>query len=99
MGKLVILSSNTGEGHNSAAVAIHDAATAAGIHASIRRPVEESGHGARALGSLYNSLLTRKPQWMKSYLRFIDFIRPNDRDFVYRGVRRFIERFLDFERP
>jgi processive 1,2-diacylglycerol beta-glucosyltransferase len=100
MKKLLILSSNTGEGHNSAANAIHSAAAAAGIMSSIRKPLEESGHHiARVLGGLYNTLLTRKPQWMTNYLRLIDFIRPNDRDFVYVGVRRFMERFLDAERP
>jgi UDP-N-acetylglucosamine:LPS N-acetylglucosamine transferase len=61
--------------------------------------VEESGHLARTLGDLYNALLTRKPHWMTKYLRLIDFIRPNDREFLYRGVRRFIERFLSDERP
>jgi processive 1,2-diacylglycerol beta-glucosyltransferase len=99
MKKLLILSSNTGEGHNSAAAAIHSAATAAGIKSSIRKPLEESGHVARVLGSLYNTLLMRKPQWMKSYLRLIDFFRPNDSDLVYRGVRGYMERCFDEERP
>src|SRR5436189_6377731 len=100
MKKLLILSSNTGEGHNSVAAAIQSTATAAGIKTSIRKPLEESGHITRALGSFYNMLLTRKPQWMTSYLRLIDFLRPNDREFLYhRGVRKFIERFLDSECP
>ena len=99
MQKLLILSSNTGEGHNSAASAIKTAAAAAGLECSIRKPLEESGHLARKLGNLYNALLTRRPQWMNSYLRFIDVVRPNDREFLYRSVRRFIERFLDTERP
>src|SRR6476660_1343676 len=99
MRKLLILSSNTGEGHNSAAAAIQSAAAAVGISSTIRQPVEESGHLARTLGDLYNALLTRKPQWMTNYLRLIDFIRPNDREFLYRRERRFIGQFLESTRP
>lgn len=99
MPKVLILSSDTGEGHNSAAAAVRAAAIVAGIQASIRKPLEESGHLARTLGGLYNTLLTRKPQWMTSYLRLIDFIRPNDREVIFKSVRRFVEKFLEAERP
>jgi UDP-N-acetylglucosamine:LPS N-acetylglucosamine transferase len=99
MQKLLILSSNTGEGHNSAAAAIQAAAAAAGLQSSIRKPLEESGHVARRLANLYNTLLTRRPQWMTNYLRLIDFLRPNEREFLYRTVRRFIETFLETEKP
>ena len=99
MKKLLILSSDTGEGHNSAAAAIHGAARAAGWTPSIRKPLEESGNVNRALGNFYNTLLKRKPQWMTAYLRLIDKVRPNDRDFLYRRVRKFIGRFLDSEHP
>src|SRR4029079_8471734 len=97
--KLLILSSNTGEGHNSAAAAIASAGISAGMDVSIRRPLEESGRVNRALGNFYNTLLKRKPQWMTGYLRLIDFIRPNDREFLYKRERRFIGRFLDSCRP
>src|SRR3982750_657853 len=99
MTKLVILSSNTGEGHNSAAAAIASAATGAGMDVSIRKPLEESGRINRSLGNFYNTLLTRKPQWMTAYLRLVAKIRPNGRDFLYHRVKRFIGRFIDSERP
>jgi len=99
MRKLLILSSNTGEGHNSAAAAIQSSARAAGLEPSIRKPLEESGTFNRTLGSVYNSLLTRRPQWMSSYLRFIDFFRPNDREYLYRCFQGFMTRFIDSERP
>jgi processive 1,2-diacylglycerol beta-glucosyltransferase len=99
MTKLLLLSSNTGEGHNSAASAIQSVAKGGGMDATIRRPLEESGCINTALADLYNTLLTRRPQWMTSYLRLIDFLRPNDRDFLYRSVHRFIARFLESERP
>src|SRR5437870_4781915 len=99
MSKLLILSSNTGEGHNSAASAIQYAADAAGIDTSTRRPLEESGRINRTLGSFYNTLLKRKPQWMTAYLRLIDIVRPNERDFLYRTVRKFVSKLVRFEDP
>ncbi len=99
MASLLILSSNTGEGHNSAASAIQFSARAAGLDATIRRPLEESGALNRALGGFYNTLLTRRPQWMTAYLWLIDRVRPNDREFLYRRETRFIARFLDSAKP
>jgi UDP-N-acetylglucosamine:LPS N-acetylglucosamine transferase len=99
MPKLLILSSDTGEGHNSAASAILVAAQAVGFVTSIRKPLEESGSIVRGLGSFYNVLLTRKPEWMTKYLWVIDRARPNERDLLYSRVRSFIDRFLGSERP
>jgi len=62
MAKLLILSSDTGEGHNSAAAALELAASAAGLNVSIRKPLEESGKINRTMGQLYNTLLARRPQ-------------------------------------
>ena len=64
MAKLLILSSDTGEGHNSAAAALELAATSAGLNVSIRKPLEESGKVNRSMGKLYKTLLARRPQWM-----------------------------------
>jgi processive 1,2-diacylglycerol beta-glucosyltransferase len=99
MTKLLILSSDTGEGHNSAAAAIESAAKSAGFLTSIRKPLEESTRLNRALAGFYNTLLRRRPQWMRLYFRMIDRIRPNERDFFYSKVRRYIGRFIDEERP
>src|SRR5689334_12106899 len=99
MANLLILSSDTGEGHNSAAAAIRLAAGAGGLTATIRKPLEESGAVNRALGRFYNALLTKRPQWMNAYLWLVDRARPNERDVLYRRERKFIARFLDSAKP
>src|SRR5712692_4245721 len=99
MTKLLILSSDTGEGHNSAAAAIESAAKSAGFLSSIRKPLEESTKLNGALAGFYNTLLRRGPQWMRLYFRLIDTLRPNERDFFYSKVRPYIGRFIDKETP
>jgi UDP-N-acetylglucosamine:LPS N-acetylglucosamine transferase len=99
MTKLLILSSDTGEGHNSAAAALQLAATEAGVAVSIRKPLEESGKLNRSMGKLYNSLLAHRPQWMTRYFWLIDRFRPNERDIFYSKAREFIAQFLDSEKP
>jgi UDP-N-acetylglucosamine:LPS N-acetylglucosamine transferase len=100
MSKLLILSSDTGEGHNSVAAAIENAARSVGFEARIRKPLEESTRLNRTFANFYNVLLTRRPQWMSWYFSLIGRIRPNERDFCYtRGVRDFIGRFLQSEDP
>ncbi|HYR92439.1 MAG TPA: glycosyltransferase [Terriglobia bacterium] len=99
MTKLLILSSDTGEGHNSAAAAIEDAARTAGLSVKIRKPLEESTRVNRSLANFYNILLTHRPQWMGWYFRLIDGARPNERDFFYSKVRRYVGRFIESESP
>jgi processive 1,2-diacylglycerol beta-glucosyltransferase len=99
MAKLLILSSDTGEGHNSAAAALELAASAAGLNVSIRKPLEESGKVNRSMGKLYNTLLARRPQWMHRYFWLIDHCRPNERDMFYTKAREFIGQFLESENP
>jgi processive 1,2-diacylglycerol beta-glucosyltransferase len=99
MTKLLILSSDTGEGHNSAAAAIENAARSAGFEARIRKPLEESTAINRSLANFYNILLTHRPQWMSWYFRFIDGMRPNEREFLYHKVRGYVGRFIDRESP
>ena len=99
MTKLLILSSDTGEGHNSAATAIAHAARAGGLQATIRRPLEESTSVNRSLANFYNTLLTHRPQWMGWYFRLINTARPNEREFFYSRVRSYIGRFIESESP
>src|SRR5579871_5561974 len=99
MTKLLILSSDTGEGHNSAAAAIEKAATSAGIQAKIRKPLEESARVNRSFANLYNTLLRHRPQWMGGYFRLINSFRPNENRFAYSKVRRYIGRFIESEDP
>ena len=99
MAKLLILSSDTGEGHNSAARALEATAAAAGLNVSVRKPLEESGKINRALGVLYNAILTRCPHRMSNYFWLVDRCRPNERNFLYANSRKFIGQFLDSEQP
>ena len=99
MTKLLILSSDTGEGYNSVAAAVESAARSAGFQVQIRKPLEESTKINRSLANMYNLLLTYRPQWMSRYFRFIDRARPNEREFFYTKVRQYIGRFIEAERP
>ena len=99
MTKLLILSSDTGEGHNSVASALEGTAKAAGLEVSVRKPAEDSGRFNRMLGRTYNAVLARRPEWMGRYFRLVEYSRPNERDFLYKFARRFIGDFLASERP
>ena len=99
MMKLLILSSDTGEGHNSAADAIQNAAQKSRLHVSVRKPLEESSAMNRLLGGFYNTLLQYRPQWMTWYFRFINWSRPNERDIFYQRVLPYIRRLVESEQP
>ena len=99
--KILIISSDTGGGHRSAAAAI-----VAGVQKfldsesyAIRvvRAIEESHHLADKLVRLYNWLLRNRQHWMKYYYWFINRIRPDTREFFHRRcvgyVRELFERW------
>lgn len=86
--KILIISSDTGGGHRSAAAAI-----VAGVQAFVKgesyairviRAVEESHHLAAKMVALYNWLLRNKQHWMKYYYWLINRFRPDTREFFYR---------------
>src|SRR5262245_32838925 len=99
MAKLLILSSDTGEGHNSAAAAIENAARSAGFQTQIRKPLEESTRLNKSFAAFYNFLLAHRPQWMGGYFSILDSLRPNERDFFYSKVREYVCRFVAAHRP
>jgi processive 1,2-diacylglycerol beta-glucosyltransferase len=99
MARLLILSSDTGEGHNSAANAIQRAARTAGWEVSIRKPSDESTSGNRSLNGLYNFLLTHRPGLIGLLANAIDRFKPNEADFWYRRVREYIRGFVTSETP
>src|SRR5262249_3430808 len=99
MSRLLILSSDTGEGHNSAAAAIAHAAQSAGFQTKVRKPLEESTKVNRSLGNFYNTLLRYRPQMVSWYFKLIDAIRPNERECFYNRLQGFIAEFLELERP
>ena len=85
--KILIISSDTGGGHRSAAAAI-----VAGIESFVKgesyairvvRAVEESAAIAARLVQLYNWLLRNKQHWMKYYYWALNLIRPETREFFH----------------
>jgi processive 1,2-diacylglycerol beta-glucosyltransferase len=85
--KILIISSDTGGGHRSAAAAI-----VAGIESFVKgesyavrvvRAIEESHHLAAKLVALYNWLLRNKQHWMKYYYWLINRFRPETREFFH----------------
>jgi UDP-N-acetylglucosamine:LPS N-acetylglucosamine transferase len=99
--KILIISSDTGGGHRSAAAAI-----VAGVHkffdgesyaVRVVRAVEESHHLADKLVRLYNWILRNRQHWMKYYYWIINRIRPDTRQFFHKRcvgyVRDLFERW------
>ena len=99
--KILIISSDTGGGHRSAAAAI-----VAGIERFVKgesyairvvRAVEESAAIADRLVRLYNWLLRNKQHWMKYYFWAINRFRPETREFFHKRcigyVRGLFERW------
>ncbi len=99
--KILIISSDTGGGHRSAAAAI-----VAGVQkffdgesyaVRVVRAVEESHHLADKLVRLYNWILRNRQHWMKYYYWIINRIRPDTREFFHKRcvgyVREIFERW------
>ena len=99
--KILIISSDTGGGHRSAAAAI-----VAGVQkffdgesyaVRVVRAVEESHHLAEKLVRLYNWILRNRQHWMKYYYWIINRIRPDTREFFHKRcvgyVRELFERW------
>lgn len=99
--KILIISSDTGGGHRSAAAAI-----VAGVQkffdgesyaVRVVRAVEESHHLADKLVRLYNWILRNRQHWMKYYYWVINRIRPDTREFFHKRcvgyVREIFERW------
>src|SRR5574341_309131 len=97
--KILILSSDTGGGHRSAAAAI-----VAGIQSFVQgesyairviRAVEESHHLAAKLVAFYNWLLRHKQHWMKYYYWAINRFRPDTREFFYKRTVGYVASQFD----
>src|SRR6266480_1133192 len=85
--KILIISSDTGGGHRSAAAAI-----VAGVESFVKgesyairvvRAVEESAAIAARLVRIYNWLLRNKQHWMKYYYWAVNLVRPETREFFH----------------
>ena len=86
--KILIISSDTGGGHRSAAQAISDGVQKfwKGQSAAVRviKAVEESHHITDKLVDLYNWVLRNKQGWMKYLYWAINRFRPETREFFQR---------------
>lgn len=86
--KILIISSDTGGGHRSAAVAITEGLNRfwKGESAAVRtiRAVEESHHITEKLVNLYNWVLRHKQGWMKYLYWAINKVRPETREFFHK---------------
>ena len=97
--KILIISSDTGGGHRSAAAAI-----VAGIQSFVQgesyairtiRAIEESHHLAAKLVAIYNWLLRNKQHWMKYYYWLINRFRPDTREFFYKRTVGYVASQFD----
>src|ERR1041384_7758756 len=104
--KILIISSDTGGGHRSAAAAI-----VAGVQKffegesyAIRvvKAVEESHHLSARLVALYNWILRNRQHWMKYLYWCVNRFRPETREFFHRRsigfVRDLFERWCQIGR-
>jgi UDP-N-acetylglucosamine:LPS N-acetylglucosamine transferase len=86
--KILIISSDTGGGHRSAAKAIVEGIERFwhGDSKAVRvvRAVEESHHITEKLVNLYNWVLRNKQHWMKYLYWAVNKIRPETREFFHR---------------
>ena len=99
MPKILIISSDTGGGHRSAAAAI-----VAGVQkffdgesyaVRVVRAVEESHHLADKLVRLYNWLLRNRQGWMKYYYWFINCLRPDTREFFHKRCVGYVSELFE----
>lgn len=86
--KVLIISSDTGGGHRSAAQAIADGLDRfwKGESAAVRiiKAVEEAHHITEKLVGFYNWLLRHRQSWMKYLYWAVNKIRPETREFVHK---------------
>lgn len=86
--KILIISSDTGGGHRSAAQAIADGLNKFwhGRSFAVRtiRAVEDAHHVTEKLVNLYNWVLRNRQHWMKYLYWLMNKIRPETREFVYK---------------
>jgi UDP-N-acetylglucosamine:LPS N-acetylglucosamine transferase len=85
--KILIISSDTGGGHRSAAVTLADGLQKLwhGESIAVRtiKAVEESHHVTEKLVNLYNWILRNKQHWMKYLYWAMNRFRPETRDFFF----------------
>lgn len=96
--KFLIITSDTGGGHSSAASAIADGLKkfgAADSLVNIARAIEESHFLAQKCADFYNYLLRYHQPLMKYYYWAIERFRPNESNFLYRVTSRYVKQLFE----
>lgn len=93
--KILIISSDTGGGHRSAALALADGITkfwkGESIAVRIIKAVEESHHITDKLVNLYNWILRNKQHWMKYVYWSVNKFRPETRQFFHKRCVTYVK--------
>lgn len=86
--KILIISSDTGGGHRSAAVALSEGLkrfwTGRSVAVRVIKAIEESHHITERLVNLYNWILRNRQNWMKYLYWVVNKIRPETREFFHK---------------
>jgi len=96
--KFLIITSDTGGGHTSAATAIADGLkrfSTPDCLVNIVRAIEESHLLAQKAAELYNYLLRHHQPLMKYYYAAIERFRPNESNFFYRLTARYVRQLFE----
>jgi UDP-N-acetylglucosamine:LPS N-acetylglucosamine transferase len=96
--KFLIITSETGGGHTSAAAAIADGLKrfgAADCLVNIARAIEESHYLAQKGADFYNYLLRHHQHLMKYYYWAIERFRPNESNLLYRITSRYVKQLFE----
>ena len=97
--KILIISSDTGGGHRSAAAAI-----VAGVQkffqgqsyaVRVVRAIEESHHITAKLVGVYNWVLRNRQHWMKYLFWAVNRFRPETREFFYKRTVVFLQEMFE----
>lgn len=96
--KFLIITSDTGGGHSSAAAAIADGLKRFGATdclVNIARAIEESHYLAQKLTDLYNYLLRYHQPLMKYYYQAIEKFRPNESSLLFRFCAPYVRQLFE----
>ena len=97
--KILIISSDTGGGHRSAAVAIADGLqkfwTGESFAVRTIKAVEESHHITEKLVNVYNWVLRNKQHWTKYIYWVMNKIRPETREFFHRRCIGYVREIFE----
>lgn len=97
--KILIISSDTGGGHRSAAQAIADGLNkfwhGKSVAVRIIKAVEESHHITEKLVKGYNWVLRNRQHWMKYLYWFVNKVRPETREFFHRRCLGYIRNIFE----